>query len=101
MINEPKYPVETVIKAVEILNYLAQLPGNRGVGISELSHEFKIGKSTIHRVVDTLRYYGYVDQNIYTNKYCLGWKLYSIGQCAFMQNQLSDSAQNQLLEDLH
>ena len=56
-IDPPKYPVQTVIKAIEIINFLAEESGNRGVGISEFSRELGMGKSTVHRLLDTLQYY--------------------------------------------
>jgi len=84
----PKYPVQTVSKAIEILNYLAKDTSNRGAGITELSREMGMGKSTIHRILDTLLYYGYVDKNWETNRYRLGWSLYSVGQRVPRQNQI-------------
>ena len=37
MAQEPKYPVQTVMKALELLNHLAKNTGNLGAGVSELS----------------------------------------------------------------
>ena len=71
--NKPKYPVQTVSKAIEIINYLSKDTSNRGAGITELSREIGMGKSTIHRILDTLLYYGYIDKNWETNRYRLGW----------------------------
>lgn len=89
MIDEkPKYPVQTVSKAIEIINYLSKDNSNRGAGITELSREMGMGKSTIHRILDTLLYYGYVDKNWETNRYRLGWGLYSVGQRVPQQNQV-------------
>lgn len=86
--NKPKYPVQTVSKAIEIINYLAKDTSNRGAGITELSREIGMGKSTIHRILDTLLYYGYIDKNWETNRYRLGWELYSVGQRVPRQNQI-------------
>ena len=88
MADEPKYPVKTVTKAIEIINYLAQDTGNRGIGVSELSRVLGMGKSTVHRLLDTLSFYGYVEQDGETNQYRLGWELYKIGQVVPQQNQL-------------
>ena len=54
MAQEPKYPVQTVMKALELLNHLAKNTGNLGAGVSELSDALGIGKSTVHRLLDTL-----------------------------------------------
>ena len=60
--EKPKYPVQTVIKALEIIEILAQDSTSRGIGISELSRKLGLGKSTIHRILDTLMYYRYIDK---------------------------------------
>ena len=62
MAQEPKYPVQTVMKALELLNHLAKNTGNLGAGVSELSDALGIGKSTVHRLLDTLQYYGYIER---------------------------------------
>lgn len=36
MAQEPKYPVQTVMKALNCLNYLAKNTGNLGAGVSEI-----------------------------------------------------------------
>ena len=95
MADEPKYPVKTVTKAIEIINYLAQDTGNRGIGVSELSRVLGMGKSTVHRLLDTLSFYGYVEQDGETNQYRLGWELYKIGQVVPQQNQLLNGVEPQ------
>ena len=79
MAQEPKYPVQTVMKALELLNHLAKNTGNLGAGVSELSDALGIGKSTVHRLLDTLQYYGYIEKSEETNRYRLGWELYKVG----------------------
>ena len=98
MADEPKYPVKTVTKAIEIINYLAQDTGNRGIGVSELSRVLGMGKSTVHRLLDTLSFYGYVEQDGETNQYRLGWELYKIGQVVPQQNQLLNLNPGYILE---
>ena len=78
MAQEPKYPVQTVMKALELLNHLAKNTGNLGAGVSELSDALGIGKSTVHRLLDTLQYYGYIEKSEETNRYRLGWELYKV-----------------------
>ena len=41
MTREPKYPVQTVMKAIEIINLLAKEGGSQGLGISEFSKELE------------------------------------------------------------
>jgi len=86
--EKPKYPVQTVIKAIEIIEILAKDATSKGIGISDLSRRLGLGKSTIHRILETLMYYKYIDKNEETNKYRLGWGLYTAGQMVPKQNQL-------------
>jgi len=96
--DEPKYPVHTVIKALDIIRILSKDTSNRGIGISDLSRELGLGKSTIHRILDTLLFYRYIDKNEETNRYRLGWELYTIGQMVPRQNQLYNLDNTYLIE---
>ncbi len=96
--DKPKYPVLTVMKALEIIEVLSQDSSNRGVGISELSRKLDLGKSTVHRILETLKYYGFIDKNEETNRYRLGWSLYNIGQMVPRQNQLYNLDNTLLIE---
>lgn len=98
MVKEPKYPVQTVMKSIEIINCLAKNSTGQGVSISELSRVLGMGKSTIHRLLDTLQFYGYVEKIGEANRYRLGWELYKIGQVVPLQNQLINIDQRYLLE---
>ena len=98
MAQEPKYPVQTVMKALELLNHLAKNTGNLGAGDSELSDALGIGKSTVHRLLDTLQYYGYIEKSEETNRYRLGWELYKVGLSVPAQNQLFNIDRTHLLE---
>lgn len=100
MTHEPKYPVQTVIKAIELIEFLAKDSG-KGVGISEISKELDMGKSTVHRLLDTLLCYGYVEKVSDSNRYRLGWELYKIGQVIPQQNQLFNLDQRYLMELSH
>lgn len=98
MPQAPKYPVLTLIKSIEIINYLSMLIDNRGATITELGSYLSLGKSSIHRLLDTLLYYGYVEKNELTKCYRLGWKLYTIGQMVPQQNQLASLDKQFMIE---
>lgn len=83
----PKYPVLTLEKALDIIEILSQ---ESGLGITELSKRLDMGKSTIHRVLDTLMAYGYVDKMTKNATYRLGWKLYEIGNVIPQQRNLNN-----------
>lgn len=98
METTPKYPVHTLSKALDVIEVLSKDTSNRGFGISELSKMLGIGKSTIHRILETLMQYKYVEKNTETSRYRLGWGIYSIGQCVPRQNQLFTVDNNLLIE---
>lgn len=75
----PKYPVQTVEKALEIIELLTGNQYIDGVSISELSKELDLGKSTVHRIIETMEAKGYIHQDNDTKKYHLSWKLFELG----------------------
>ncbi len=88
-VYNPKYPVQTLEKALDIIEILSQ-ESESGAGISDLSRRLDIGKSTIHRILDTLSAYGYVDQISDKGKYRLSWRLYEIGNALPRQRDLNN-----------
>jgi len=96
--HQPKYPVHTVEKALEIIEFLKDSPGD-GLGISSLSEKLGIGKSTVHRILDTLLAYGFVEKGSGNSKYRLSWKLFEIGSTIPRQRNL-DSFDTKVLRDL-
>lgn len=97
--HNAKYPVQTLEKALDIIELLFKENSNKGFGISELSRKLGIGKSTVHRFLDTLVAYGYIEKSIENNRYCLGWKLFEIGNTIPIQRNLYNFDTN-LLNDL-
>ena len=80
-----KYPVKSLVKALRILDVLAERP--TGFGITELSEALDIGKSTVHRLLATLKEEGYVAAHPAGSRYILGGRIGRLGQ------QLSDQYQ--------
>lgn len=68
--------VQSVERAIDILDCLADYP--KGCGIGELSKNLGLSKSTIHRIITTLKYKGYVTQNKENDKYQLGIKILNL-----------------------
>lgn len=79
--TEPKYPLHTLTKALGILDCISSHAGADGMTLSSLSKALNMSKSSVHRILDTLLYHGFVDKTggpiVY---YKLGWRLYHIGQ---------------------
>lgn len=65
--------VQSVERALDILDCLSKYP--KGCGIGELSKSLNLSKSTIHRIISTLKYKEYVIQNKENDKYQLGIKV--------------------------
>ncbi len=94
---KPKYPVQSLEKALDIINLLKESPGE-GLRINDLSEKLGLGKSTIHRLLDTLLSYQYVEKSP-RSSYRLGWKLFEIGNTIPRQRNL-DYFDPILLHDL-
>lgn len=69
--------INSVDRALEIL--LTIYENNREMGISELSEQLGIYKSTVFRTLKTLEERGFVRQNPATKNYWFGMRIYAIG----------------------
>ncbi|MDD5923092.1 MAG: IclR family transcriptional regulator [Eubacteriales bacterium] len=76
---QPKHPIGTLEKAIEILTYLKDHAFSDGVSIGSISDGTGIGKSGVHRYLDTLLEYDYVSKNENGTKYRLSWGAYELG----------------------
>lgn len=94
----PKYPVQSLEKTLEIIDILSQQDSDQGLGISELNEILDLGKSTIHRLLDTLVAYQYVEK-MDNNNYRLGWGLFQIGSSLLRQRRV-DNLQTKALKEI-
>ena len=69
--------VQSVDRALSILEVLSDY--KEGLGITDISNKIHIHKSTVHRILATLIYKGYVVQDQKTNKYMITLKLFELG----------------------
>lgn len=69
--------VQSVDRSLSILEVLSDY--ENGLGITEISEKVSLHKSTVHRLLATLIYKGYVEQNQDTNRYQLTLKLFELG----------------------
>ena len=76
--------VNSVLKSVKILDILGK---GKSLGITELSKELDIPKSSVHNILQTLESEGFVEKNGETLKYNLGTSLIELGYRA--QNDLA------------
>ncbi len=74
-----KYPVQTVERAIDILIYLKNNASSEGLTLNQISDGMGIGKTTIHRFLDTLLEYDLVEKSDNNTIYRLGWGAYELG----------------------
>jgi DNA-binding IclR family transcriptional regulator len=68
-----KYPVKSVVKTLAILEHLGA--SANGISLTEMSKQLKIGKSTVHRLLATLRDHDFVWLDANSSRYVLGGKI--------------------------
>ena len=96
----PKYPVQTLQKAIEILMYIKENGSTDGLTIAELSEKLDMGKSVVHRILDTLYSYRFVEKTDKNGAYRLGWGLYEIAQTIPLHHSLSEDIYRKTMEQL-
>lgn len=69
--------VQSVDRALSILEVISDY--SEGLGVTEISDKVGLHKSTVHRLLATLIYKGYVTQDSKTNKYMITLKLFELG----------------------
>lgn len=95
----PKYPVQTLSKALDIVSYLKDNNSSEGVSISEISRELDMAKSGVHRLLDTLMAYGFVEKvSSAATTYRLGWGLFDAGNAVPKQHTLNGANYMPVLE---
>src|SRR6056297_13788 len=87
---EPNYPVKGLARALSILEVL--LHRSSPISITQLSQQLGIFPSTVHRMIDTLKYWGFVEQIPYTQEYRLGLKVVELGMAKLYQLNLFNEA---------
>ncbi len=88
--SKPKYPIKVLDKTFSILDILLQ--HDSSMHITEISEKLRLYPSTTHRILDTLKYRGYVEQNSKDQKYLLGLKLVELGMSRYQQINLVEEA---------
>jgi len=78
--------VRSLVKAVKVLELLAQ--ATTDVDLGSLARQASIPKSTLVRLLGTLRNHGIVQQDPQTRRYRLGWALIHLGKAAERQLNL-------------
>lgn len=69
--------VQSIDRALTIIEVLSNY--NEGLGVTEISQQVDLHKSTVYRLLSTLIYKGYVVQDMESNKYKITLKLFELG----------------------
>lgn len=80
----------SVATALDILIYLASEDGE--TGLTDIARQFQLGKSTVHRVLSTLKSRQFVEQNEESEKYKVGVRAFEVGHAYFAQAGLTGAA---------
>ena len=94
--TKPNYPIKVLDKALSVLESLLQK--RSAMNMTELSKKLGFYPSTIHRILDTLKYWGYVEQDPHTQKYQLGLKALELGMAKLHQMDMIREATPYLKE---
>jgi DNA-binding IclR family transcriptional regulator len=79
--------VRALDKALRVLELLAQVEGD--IDLGELASRAGLPKSTLVRLLNTLRVHNVVQQDVKTRRYRLGWALIHLGKAAERQFDLA------------
>jgi IclR family KDG regulon transcriptional repressor len=82
--RKPSNLIQTIERVSSILERVGQHP--QGMTIRDLSMDLKLPKGTIHRILSSLSYFGYIRQSLETKNYFLGFKLMELS--SLLGNQL-------------
>jgi len=97
----PKYPLHTLSKALEILNYIKDCSSADGVTLGAISKALKLSKSSTHRILDTLLSYGFLEKSgTGIVSYNLSWNAYKVGSVVPKLHTLNSSGYAAILENM-
>ena len=75
--ESPNYPIKVLDKSLTLIELL--LKHESSMNITEISKSLGFYPSTTHRILDTFKHWGYVEQDVHTQKYQLGLKALELG----------------------
>lgn len=94
--NKQRKTIGSVIKAVDIINYIAE--SEQEMGATEISEGLGYGVSATYHLLNTLKESNFITQNERTKKYQLSLKLWQLGIKAFSQNNLGAALRQFLIK---
>jgi IclR family transcriptional regulator, acetate operon repressor len=92
----PQYPISSVDNALRLILLFENRPGFK---LADVARELNVVRSTAHRLLAMLEYWGFVTQDPHTEAYLPGDRLLSVGLAAVRQHPIREVARP-ILEDL-
>jgi IclR family transcriptional regulator, KDG regulon repressor len=87
-------PATTISKVCRVLGEFRHRPS---LGVTDLARRTGLLPSDVHRILASLKYCGFIEQNPETKTYRLGIGLMKLGLAAFQRNELREAARPLLL----
>lgn len=89
--TKPKNLVQTIERIAAIIDLVGESP--QGMAIRDLSSQLSLPKGTVHRLLSSLTYFGYIRQDDASRNYFLGLKLLDLAGLAASQLDLRKIAE--------
>lgn len=84
--------MKTATTVTKLCRVMEQFQERQSFGITDLARRTDLLPSDVHRILTSLRVFGYIEQDPETKKYRLGFSLLRLGLTAFRRNQLYEKA---------
>jgi IclR family transcriptional regulator, KDG regulon repressor len=84
--------MKTATTVTKLCRLMEQFQERQSLGITDLARRTELLPSDVHRILTSLRVFGYIEQDPETKKYHLGFSFLRLGLAAFRRNQLSEKA---------
>jgi IclR family transcriptional regulator, KDG regulon repressor len=88
--------VKSVGRALDIITLVSSKKS--GLGVTEIAKQIDINKSSVYRILSTLVQYGYVEQDVETGRYKLGYKFLDISSKLLESIDIRTEARPYLLD---
>jgi IclR family KDG regulon transcriptional repressor len=93
--------MKTATTIVKVCRVMEEFRERQSLGITDLARRTELLPSDVHRILTSLRSVGYIEQDLETKKYRLGFSLVRLGLTVFRRNQLHDKAHPLLVRLSH
>jgi DNA-binding IclR family transcriptional regulator len=96
-----KATLKTATTITKVCRVMEQFRERQSFGLTDLARRTDLLPSDVHRILTSLRSFGYIEQDLETKKYQLGFSLVRLGLTVFRRNQLHEKAHPVLVRLSH